>query len=59
MENLIDENVTLKDIQTKDSNWIRMGTLIENSIIGNNIFINFRCTISNSIIEDYVIASIV
>lgn len=45
MENLIDENVTLTNSKIGISNWIRAEAKIENSIIGNNIFINFRCII--------------
>lgn len=50
MEQLIDVNVTCDGTFLGDGDWIRAESCLRDSIIGNDVFINFRCQIINSVI---------
>ncbi|SBO17644.1 acyltransferase [Carnobacterium divergens] len=51
---LIDDDVKIVGSTLRSRIWIRIGSLISKSIIGNDVFIGFRCTIKNSSISNNV-----
>ena len=54
MEGLIDENVSCERATLGERDWIRAESILLDTILGNEVFINFRCRITQTVIGNHV-----
>ena len=51
---LEDKEVNIRGSSIGDSTWIRLGSTVENTFVGNHVFVGFNCLIYNAKIMNHV-----